>query len=387
LIDKSFTYALKNGKLININQVGSGMSCGCLCPACGGSLIARRGKYKSYFIHDKNRKCEIGNEVAIQMIAKKIIDKYGFIEIPKLEWKIDEYQSRMPKVIKEEQKISIHTTKLGNPFNTDCVCVIADTEIGEMIIEICTKRNNNNGNQIKYGNISVLKIDISKVVPLTMEEFENILIKDVTRKEWIYNCEINKALEQILEISEFKDVVIRGFAWHIDDCPLNKRIYKGKSYANMIDDCDNCEYCVGINNGVICAGKKKITEYKDLSIDEDIRIAREQRKIKEKQEKTIKNGRCLYCNNRLVERVSRRDGKKFWGCSCYPHCRFKLEYEQYTPPVFIKNNYDIPYVKEKFKHEDSQQKRFETKEISNTDFVKKEKTDLQYNQLTIFDYI
>ena len=38
------TYALKDGNIISINDVESGLKCESFCPACGERLVAKKGK-------------------------------------------------------------------------------------------------------------------------------------------------------------------------------------------------------------------------------------------------------------------------------------------------------------------------------------------------------
>jgi hypothetical protein len=35
---------------------------------------------------------------------------------------------------------------------------------------------------------------------------------------------------------------------HVDYCPISARNYYGKPYANLIDDCLNCEHLFDIEN-------------------------------------------------------------------------------------------------------------------------------------------
>ena len=39
-----FNMALKNGNLISIDEVESGLKCNCFCPVCNSQLVARKGK-------------------------------------------------------------------------------------------------------------------------------------------------------------------------------------------------------------------------------------------------------------------------------------------------------------------------------------------------------
>ena len=41
-------------------------------------------------------------------------------------------------------------------------------------------------------------------------------------------------------------IVERGCAVHVDGCPVRARVWRGKPYANVIDDCSACEHSVGM---------------------------------------------------------------------------------------------------------------------------------------------
>lgn len=36
-------YGVRDGKTISIEEVESGLNCGCVCPACGEVLVAKKG--------------------------------------------------------------------------------------------------------------------------------------------------------------------------------------------------------------------------------------------------------------------------------------------------------------------------------------------------------
>lgn len=57
-------------------------------------------------------------------------------------------------------------------------------------------------------------------------------------------------------------VHIHGFANHAMGCPQRVRIWKGKPYANVVDDCTGCRYFVKLEyddyggfESVICDGE------------------------------------------------------------------------------------------------------------------------------------
>jgi hypothetical protein len=48
-------FGLKEGILVHVSDVASGLACGCVCPECNGKLQANKGKSGKgthYFSHD-----------------------------------------------------------------------------------------------------------------------------------------------------------------------------------------------------------------------------------------------------------------------------------------------------------------------------------------------
>ena len=43
------TYALKDGEIVSIEDVKSGLNCGCICPACSDPLVAKKGEKRNGF--------------------------------------------------------------------------------------------------------------------------------------------------------------------------------------------------------------------------------------------------------------------------------------------------------------------------------------------------
>ena len=49
-VSLKMTYALKDGVITHISKVESGLACGCVCPACGEKLIAKKGNIVKHLI-------------------------------------------------------------------------------------------------------------------------------------------------------------------------------------------------------------------------------------------------------------------------------------------------------------------------------------------------
>lgn len=69
-------YALRNNSIVSISDVESGLKCGCVCPACGERLIAKKGKIMMHhFAYYSGENGAYGYESSLHLAAKDIITK------------------------------------------------------------------------------------------------------------------------------------------------------------------------------------------------------------------------------------------------------------------------------------------------------------------------
>jgi hypothetical protein len=65
-------FAEKEGFLRHVSQVGKGLACGCVCPVCRQSVIARKGDQKRHhFAHSPGAKCNA--ETVLHYLAKRLL--------------------------------------------------------------------------------------------------------------------------------------------------------------------------------------------------------------------------------------------------------------------------------------------------------------------------
>ena len=79
-----------SGDVVDIDEVTKrGLNCNCRCAACKGDFIARKGeKNKHHFAHQSNYECVYANEIAIYLLAKKMLGQLGSIGLPAVPVKI-----------------------------------------------------------------------------------------------------------------------------------------------------------------------------------------------------------------------------------------------------------------------------------------------------------
>lgn len=324
----NLTYALKNGEIISISDVESGLKCECICPSCGESLVAKKGsKMMHHFAHHSGHTCEYGYETSLHFAAKEIISKAKKFTIPDVYLHFpDSYKK--DELIHTAQEVIIDKVELEQHYNGIIPDIVLHINNKVLFVEVYVTHSIDEKKleKLKSANISTIEIDLSKKKEtITNDELENILLNNSTEKKWKYNVLAQKYLQQFYDIAEYKSLTYRGFALHIDYCPIKTRIYKGKPYANFIDDCLNCEYCIFVdtNAGILCSGKERISTLKDFDIPKEQRIRDSEDLLGEIRDSSVAAGSCPYCGCRLVERHGKRGD--FLGCSNYPHCTFSCD--------------------------------------------------------------
>ncbi|MEA4988099.1 MAG: competence protein CoiA family protein, partial [Anaerovorax sp.] len=326
----NMTYAIRDGILVNISDVDSGLKCECVCPACGTQLIARKGKLKSHhFAHYNVEECEHGYETSLHLAAKQIILDNKVFSIPAVFLEFPN-SNREKALIAESKEIVVDEVKLETRMNNIVPDILVYTNGKMLQIEIFVthKIDEEKLNKIKSNGISVIEIDLSKVENSEKEELKELLLGNSEKKSWKYNVVAEKYAQMFKAAANFMPIVHRGFANHIDLCPIAMRTWNSKPYANFMDDCIYCEFCIeaGVyrneREGILCSGKSKIARTIDFSISKDERNAYYKKKYEKQKYEAMAEGRCPNCGSKLKE----REGKfgKFWGCSNYPYCRFTL---------------------------------------------------------------
>lgn len=80
---------LKGDRLLFVNEVQSGLACGCVCPSCAGRLVARNRdtvgrQRRPHFSHLQKTSCDGAFESAIHRAAKDILCKPGTLLLPSI---------------------------------------------------------------------------------------------------------------------------------------------------------------------------------------------------------------------------------------------------------------------------------------------------------------
>ena len=109
-------YALKDGEITSIADVESGLKCGCVCPACGEPLVAKKGsKVMHHFAHHAGTNCEYGYQTSLHLAAKDILSKAKKMVIPRVSFTFP--GTNKSELISGEKEIPIDSVELEKRFD------------------------------------------------------------------------------------------------------------------------------------------------------------------------------------------------------------------------------------------------------------------------------
>lgn len=177
------------GRMVHIDSVPRGLSCGCVCPYCHEKLLARHGDIREHgFAHHSDNRganLEICYMVSLYKLAEQIIQTNKQIHVPS-------YYG-----IYEETDIKFIDVKVDNRFERedkqpDIIAVTNDQK--QYLIEFIFKYKVQHKQAVDYKNLSCLEIDISNQ---TLDSLESFLLSSKDDRRWInndiyFNCIENK---------------------------------------------------------------------------------------------------------------------------------------------------------------------------------------------------
>ena len=246
-----------SGEPAHISEVRNGLKCACTCPVCDGALVARQGKIKEHhFAHASGEECRHAAETALHLAAKDILAKRKEIVLPEVAVNASYGLPRI--VVAPQRRYAIESAEVERKTGSIIPDVIVEVSGRQLFVEVTVTHGVDDAKltRIRELGLSCLEIDLSDAPrDLGREELEKIVVDGSTQKRWLHNVRANAARNRMLAEATLLPSVSRGFAWHVDGCPIPARVWKGNAYANVIDDCIGCEHLLAPGDvGVICDG-------------------------------------------------------------------------------------------------------------------------------------
>ena len=352
----------ETGEIKYIEEVERGAACGCVCPACGKKLIAKKGDRRlkiHHFAHAPGVDCEYGYESSLHLAAKSILEKAKKITIPPIYVHFPN-STKKPVLLQDSKEISIESIELELHLRNMIPDIVIRSGNSILIVEIFVTHpvDDDKLAKIHDKNISSIEIDLSKQDRnISIDELSQILLENLQSKRWIYNSRetiwYNNFLcaSKKLVMTPIKNQIY-DCGWLVFGCPVPSRKWEGKQCANYGHDCNRCPYHIetikGSNNSryILCTGDNRIVECEDFIIDETERaIKNEEKEIPTLNDRICKTTElldkkivylCPNCGYALREKTGRFG--KFWGCSMHPSCRFAIWYDPKKGEYQYKND-------------------------------------------------
>ncbi len=251
-------YGIANGKLLHVSEVPRGRSCGCMCPSCGANLVAKQGRIREHhFAHSTGEPCRHAGETALHLAAKDTLEKKRELVLPAVELRFDGGRV-LP--IASESRYQIESVSVEQRVAGIVPDIVARIGGRRLYVEIRVTHgvDDRKLGKIKRMGISAVEIDLSSAPrDYPPEELEKLVVEGGAHKKWLYNAVADRRRKQIIREATVRPFVWRcnGLAAHVDGCPRPARVWRGKPYANVADDCTGCEHALEISGErVICDG-------------------------------------------------------------------------------------------------------------------------------------
>lgn len=180
-------FGIKEGKVIKITDVKSGLACDCYCPACGAKLIAKKGKVKQHhFAHYRIKECKGYLETTLHLASKEILKNNSQIALPFY---------NIEKGVYENNRVFNYRTcileKSVKDIIPDAQLIFSDKHKIFVEIKVTHGIEEEKLSKLKDLNISTLEIDLEKVyIPkkeLTYEELKEIVLYNFNYRKWVYD--------------------------------------------------------------------------------------------------------------------------------------------------------------------------------------------------------
>ncbi len=248
-----------NGESAHVSEVQNGLKCACICPTCHGPLIARQGKVvEHHFAHASGDECQHAAETALHLAAKDILKVRKEIALPAVQI-LPSYG--FPHIeIAPKRRYPVESVAVEQRLGSIIPDVIVRIKGRELLVEVTVTHGTDRAKirKIRELGMSCVEIDLSDTDrDLAREELEKIVVDGTGHKRWLHNVHAEEWRRRKLSEGTLLYSVHRGFAWHVDGCPIPARVWRGKHYANVIDDClGGCEHLLNAssNVGVVCDG-------------------------------------------------------------------------------------------------------------------------------------
>lgn len=265
-------FGLRDGRLVHISQVDSGLACACVCPACHGMLVARKGALRTdHFAHKADGNCSTALETALHLAAKEILLRSGRIALPAA--RANYYGAGHTTIACAQQVYKFDSVQSERRLGQIVADLVAYIDGEPLIIEVKVTHavDAEKMHKIRSLGISALEIDLASCVDdLSFATLASVVVEGYDAKRWLYNSKAESMWAELVASGVQKVAVKRGIAYRVAPCPIAARTTKGQPYADFELDCIRCQHLITSEGRtrLLCNGHNRAAPLPQLALFE-----------------------------------------------------------------------------------------------------------------------
>lgn len=218
--DDQIGYGLRDGILVFVSDVQSGLACGCLCAHCGKRLVAKKGlKRRHHFAHFEATDCSGAAESILHLLAKELLTELDEIDIPPYEFlKVRETKSRVlvkhRDVVAKGGKVRIDRVRVEESEGDFIPDIIIETGPKILLVEVAVthKVERFKLRKIRKRNLPAIEINLDPEDSfLSRERLKIKLQKELNSKKWLFHPDQREA-ERIF-IAKYRAALLSKREW------------------------------------------------------------------------------------------------------------------------------------------------------------------------------
>ncbi len=265
-------FALRNHKIVSIDEVSRGLSCGCTCLSCGAPMVAKKGQqHAHHFAHYKGADCAHGLETGLHLRIKAFFRERQSIVVPPV-YLHRQPAAYFPAFLFKYNRVE-EETYLGQLYPD----LLLRNGQRALLLEIAVTHEAppKKYRKLRKLGLPALEIDALALYESTLQRggppdrraFEYQLQQGTGYKKWLFNPARQRAefrLRKMAIARPVKHRLYKGYHQYLTTgCPLGKRRWRsgyreGQAFANVIQDCMHCSRCAYLEYETEYAGYQEV---------------------------------------------------------------------------------------------------------------------------------
>lgn len=210
-------YGLRDGKLLFIGDIPSGLACGCMCAHCGKLLVAKKGSVRRHhFAHFEVTNCQGAAESALHILAKELLAEMDTFTVPPYDF-VRQRKTRLGVPVRHQalvadgEQFPIRRVRVEEHEGDFIPDIIIESDANALILEVAVTHKVTRAKlrKIRRRNVPAIEIRLDAGDSmLPREALKMKLQKDLASKVWLFHP--GQRESERLFASMFRAALARG---------------------------------------------------------------------------------------------------------------------------------------------------------------------------------